>query len=114
MYGDVYAIVGGYVGNFEVLNSTLLSLDANIILICHERWDKDELSGRISIKPLIEGQMASKIGKDFEEVWFMERKIVGKEVKFSVHPWGDNMRQGRTSRGLGVEVDPDFSKIYKE
>ncbi len=98
--------------NFETLNSTLLSLPANIIFICHERWDKDELSGRIEVKPLIEGQMSSKIGKDFEEVYFMKRQIVGKEVKFSCHPWGDSMRQGRTSRALPIEVDPDFSKIY--
>jgi len=99
--------------NFETLNSTMLSLPANIIFICHERMDKDELSGRIEVKPLIEGQMANKIGKDFEEVYFMKRTIVGKEVKFMCYPWGDNMRQGRTSRSLPTEVEPDFSKIYK-
>jgi hypothetical protein len=99
--------------NFETLNSTLLSLPANIVVICHEKWDKDDITGRIEVKPLIEGSMADKIGKNFEEVYFMERRVVGKEVKFTCHPWGDNMRQGRTSRGLPTEVEPDFSKIYK-
>jgi hypothetical protein len=97
---------------FEQMHGYLLGLPANIIFICHEAVDKDDITGRISIKPLIDGSMKNKIGKDFEEVYFMQRTIMGKEVRFKMLPWGDSMRQGRTSRALPIEVDPDFGKLY--
>lgn len=106
-------LYGALLANFEELNNTLLRLPANVILICHERWDKDELTGRISCKPLINGQMSGKIGKDFEEVYYMSKTISGTAVTYEMLTVGDSMRSCRTSRDLPARVEPDFGKIYK-
>ena len=60
-------LYGTALTNFETLNNTMLRLPANIIFVCHESVDKDELTGKISMRPLIDGSMKEKIGKDFEE-----------------------------------------------
>ena len=105
MYGTVMS-------NYEILNNELLDLPCNKIFICHEMWEKDDVSGRISCKPMIEGQMRDKIGKDFEEIYFMEKKIVGTTAKYVMNTLGDSMRSCRTTRVLASEVEPDFCKIY--
>ncbi|KKN15949.1 hypothetical protein LCGC14_0980820 [marine sediment metagenome] len=103
---------GAQLTNFESLNNELLRLPANIIIICHEKLDKDELSGKISYRPLIDGQMSSKIGKDFEEVYAMQKTVMGGVAKYEMMTIGDNMRACRTSRDLPAIVEPDFGKIY--
>jgi len=99
--------------NFETLNDTLLSLPCNVIFIAHEKADKDDLTGKISYLPLISGQMKDKIGKDFEEVYYLEKKFVGNEAKYEMLTVGSTMKSCRTSRELPPVVEPDFSKIYK-
>jgi len=104
---------GTVLTNYENLNNALLSLKANIIIICHEKPDKDELTGVINYTPLISGQMKNKIGKDFEEVYYMEKKIVGGTATYEMLTVGTSMKSCRTSRTLDARVEPDFSKIYK-
>ena len=99
--------------NFETVNNTLLRLPANIIFICHEQVDKDELTGKITYNPLIDGSMKSKIGKDFEEVYYLEKTVQGDKVKYEALTVGNSMKSCRTSRELPAKVEPDFSKIYK-
>lgn len=106
-------LFGALLSNFEELNNTVLRLPANVIFICHEKVDKDELTGKISIRPLIHGSMSQKIGKDFEEAYAMIKTIRGKEVKYEMNTIGDSMRSCRTSRQLPAMVEPDFTKIYK-
>jgi len=98
--------------NFEILISTLMRLPANIIIICHESATKDELTGRISYKPLIEGGMKDKIGKDFEEIYYMEKTISGDKCKYEMLTVGNSMKDCRTSRALPSKVEPNFRKIY--
>lgn len=107
-------LYGTLLANFEEINNTLLRLPANIILICHEKADKDELTGKITIKPLISGQMSQKVGKDFEEVYAMTKTIKGGKAVYKMNTVGDSMRSCRTSRNLTSMVEPDFSKIYGE
>jgi len=104
---------GALLTNFEELNNTLLRLPANIIIICHEKIDKDELSGQISYRPLVDGQMSHKIGKDFEEVYYMDKSFKGGVVKYEMLTVGNSMKSCRTSRVLPPRVEADFSKIYK-
>jgi len=106
-------LYGTALTNFETLNNTMLRLPANVIFICHESVDKDELTGKISFRPLIDGSMKEKIGKDFEEVYYMEKTVIGDKVKYEVLTIGNNMKSCRTSRVLPARVNPDFSKIYK-
>ena len=106
-------LFGTLLTNYETLNNTLLSLPANVIFICHQRPDKDEITGQISYRPLLDGQMSSKIGKDFEEVYFMEKAIVGGKVKYEMLTVGTSMKPCRTSRILDAKVVPNFKEIYK-
>ena len=108
-------LYGVALSNLEALNDTLIKVVgryANVIFICHERADKDELTGMITFKPLIEGQMAEKIGKDFEEVYYMEKKIQGTSVVYEMLTVGSSMKSCRTSRILPARVEPNFGKIY--
>ena len=107
-------LFGTLLSNFEELNNTLLRLPANIIFICHEKVDKDELTGRISYRPLIHGSMSNKIGKDFEEVYTMIKTVKGNEAKYEMLTLGDGMRTCRTSRNLSSKVMPNFNEIYKK
>ena len=108
------ALYGTALTNFEILNNTLLRLPANIIFICHEKVDKDELTGKISYLPLIDGQMKDKIGKDFEEVYYMEKKVVSGVAKYEMLTVGSSTKSCRTSRELGPRVEPNFEVIYGE
>ena len=105
-------LFGALLTNFEELNNTLLRLPANIIFICHESPDKDDLTGKITIKPLIWGSMHNKIGKDFEEVYAMLKTFKGGEPKYEMLTIGDSMRAGRTSRNIPARVEPNFQRIY--
>ena len=108
------SLYGVLLVNFEEVNNTLLRLPANVILICHERVDKDELTGKISIKPLIHGSMSQKIGKDFEEVYAMVKKVQQGKASYQLNTIGDNMRSCRTSRPIAGLIDADLSTIFKE
>jgi hypothetical protein len=99
--------------NYENLLSSLLSLkDVNIIVIAHQQAVKDDLTGAITYVPLIGGQMKDKIGKEFEEVYFMEKKIVGDKAVYEMLTLGSSMKECRTTRVLQSRVEPDFSKLY--
>jgi len=98
--------------NYETVNNTLLRLKCNVIFICHERADKDELTGRISYLPLIDGQMKDKIGVGFEEVYWLRKTVRGDKVTYEMLTVGDSMRSCRTSRDIPMIVPSDFSKLY--
>ena len=108
-------LYGTLLSNYEEINNTLLRLTrfgVNVIFICHESFEKDELSGVVSIRPLLEGQMKFKIGKDFEEVYFMIKTVTKQGATYKMLTVGDGLRQGRTSRTLPLEVEPKLSKIW--
>ena len=105
-------LYGTILTNFETLNNTLLRLPANVVFVAHERINQDELSGKISYTPLIDGQMSGKIGKDFEEVYYLEKTVQGDKVKFEALTLGNSMKSCRTSRVLPAKVECDFGKIY--
>ena len=104
---------GALLTNFEELNNTLLRLPCNVIMICHEKISKDELSGAITYRPLIDGAMSHKIGKDFEEVYYMDKVVRGNDVKYEMMTVGNSMKSCRTSRILPSRVPPNFEEIYK-
>lgn len=109
-------LYGVLLANLEEVNNNLIRFPINIIICAHQRADKDELTGKIAYKIFCEGQMADKIAKDFEEVYYMQKKIVGAGetavAQYRMMTIGDGMRECRTSRKLGALVEPDFKKIY--
>ena len=109
-------LYGTLLTNYEEINNTLLRLPCNVIFLCHQKVDKDELTGKISYRPHIEGQMADKIGKDFEEMYYMQKSIIGlgatAVAKYEMMTVGDGMRSCRTSHALPSLVEPSLCKIY--
>ncbi len=105
-------LYGTLLTNFETLNNTLLRLPCNVIMICHQKPEKDELTGIVSYTPLINGQMSTKIAKDFEEVYFMEKKVSGGKATYEMLTIGSSMKPCRTSRLLEAKVEPNFQVIY--
>lgn len=107
-------LYGALLTNFEDLNSTLLRLPANIIFICHEQVIRDELTGKVSYRPLINGSMHNKIGKDFEEVYATIKTVRGDKATYEMLTLGDGMRSCRTSRKLPPKAEPNFTKLYEK
>ena len=110
-------LYGVLLSNLEEVNNTLVRMPINVIVVAHEKADKNELIGNITYKAMVEGQMADKIGKDFEEIYFMQKVISGDgakaTAKYEMMTLGDSMRSARTSHNLPAIVEPDFSKIFK-
>jgi hypothetical protein len=105
---------GTFLTDLETLNNALLNLPANIIFIAHQKPDKDDLTGTINYRPLIDGAMRDKIGKDFEEIYFMEKSVVGGKAVYEMLTVGTSMKTCRTSRVLPSRAEPNFTKIYGE
>ena len=57
-----------------------------VIHICHEAVDKDEISGMLSYKPLIPGQLKDSIGAFFTDVWHCENELAMNTVSKQMEP----------------------------
>jgi len=107
-------LYGTVLTNYENLLNCMLDLkNINIIIIAHQRPTKDDLTGVISYTPLISGQMKDKIGKDFEEVYYLEKTVKSGVAKYEMLTVGSAQKPCRTSRILEARVEPNFGKIYK-
>ena len=104
---------GTVLTNYENLLNSLLNLKANIIIIAHEKPTRDELTGVITYTPLISGQMKDKIGKDFEEVYYLEKSIKNNAAVYEMLTIGSSTKPCRTSRILEARVEPNFQKLYQ-
>jgi hypothetical protein len=85
------------------------------IIICHDMLEKDELSGRAEIKPLIETKMRDKAGSYVEEMYYTKVEMNAKgdvAYKVATKPLG-RISQARTSRDLPNYVEADFKVIFK-
>lgn len=108
-------LYGTLLTNLEEVNNTFVRMPIHTFILAHEKMDKDELTGRISCGILVEGSMANKIGKDFDEIYYLTKTISGlgasAKAEYKMMTVGDSMRSARTSRKLEALIDPDFSKI---
>jgi hypothetical protein len=90
----------------------ILSLDCHVLFTGHTQLMKDDQSGMITNEILMPGQMSSKLGIYFEEVYFAKMNSSGQYV------WqtrGDNKTNFcRTQRkNLPAEVPASFAEIVK-
>jgi hypothetical protein len=104
---------GTVLTNYENLLNSLLNLPCSVIVIAHQKPNKDELTGVITYTPLISGQMKDKIGKDFEEVYYLEKTVRNNLAVYEMLTVGDSTKPCRTSRVLDAKIKPDFSEIFK-
>jgi len=108
-------LYGTLLTNLEEVNNTFIRMPIHTFILAHEKLKKDELTGKITCAILVEGQMSNKIGKDFEEIYYLTKTISGvgnaTKAEYKMMTVGDSMRSARTSRTLPALLDPDFSKI---
>ena len=109
-------LYGPFLTNLEEVNNIFIRMPIDVIIIAHEKMEKDPLTERIIVRPMVEGSMDGKIAKDFEEVYYMQKVIsglgAGTTAKYEMMTIGDSMRSARTSRKQAALVEPDFSKIF--
>lgn len=87
----------------------------HVIVIAHDRLEKDELLGSILIKPLIDGGMRDKAGSSFDEMYYCAVEVAkdgSAEYVATTKPVG-HISQARTSRELDTYVNQDFGEILK-
>lgn len=91
---------GVYMSNIEDLKSGFLRLPCVRILIAHAKTVQDETTSELWIRPLVAGQMADKIGKDFNEVYYF---IGGDKGGYKIRAHADRRHVARTTKPLGDE-----------
>ena len=107
---------GIILSNLEELFSVLFTLPfKHVILIAHDQTERDELVGKVEIKPLVDGQMKNKVGLYVEEMYYMVPEITKDKAEYRIQtkPMG-RVTQARTSRALKTFEPADFSIIFKE
>lgn len=99
----------------QALQENGKSLYPHCIVIAHDQVDQDQVTGRMQIKPLIDGSMRNKVGAYVEEMYYaiVEVNREGKaEYKMLTKPLG-RVSQARTSRLVETYMPADFSKIFE-
>ena len=107
---------GIILSNLEELFTVLWTLPfKHVILIAHDQAERDELIGKVEIKPLIDGQMKNKVGLYVEEMYYMVPEITKDKATYQIltKPVG-RITQVRTSRNLKTYEPADFGVIFKE
>mgnify|MGYP000116563338 CR=1 FL=1 len=98
--------------HFKQIITGILALDCNVVFIGHTQLSKDESTGNITNELLMPGQMSSKLGIYFEEVYFSKYDQSGKTV------WQTKADSRtsfcRTQRKLPPEISANYSEIIKE
>ena len=89
-----------------------ISLPCNFIVLAHEQFVKDELTGRVWCLPLITGKYAYRIGGDFDEVYYATVKPnpQGKEV-YSLETKPSGIITAKSRLDLPATIPTHFSSI---
>lgn len=98
--------------HFKQIITGSLSLDANVVVLGHTMLSKDESTGIISNEILMPGQMSSKLGIYFEEVYHQKIAADGKRV-WQTQP-DSKSSFCRTQRGLPNEIPAHFAEIVRQ
>lgn len=97
---------GVYKSNAEEFVSGFLSLPCDRILIAHSKTVQDSITEEVLIRPMAEGQIADKLPKEFNEVYY----FLGKDrqtKKYKLQTSASRKIVARTSKNLADEVDVD-------
>lgn len=87
----------------------------HVILIAHDKLEKDEFTGQVLIKPLIDGAMRDKIGSVVDEMYYCTVEVDKQgeaEYLVTTKPVG-KINQARTSREIDTYMPADFSELFK-
>lgn len=95
-----------------------ISLPCDCILICHDDSDKDEISGRMFVHPLITGKLKRRIPLLFDELYYAMTKETSKGTEYQLLTRNTGLYQARTRLGKGGELEtyeePNIKKILEK
>ena len=110
---------GIMLGNMEELLGALIPMTENLIVIAHDRLERDEESGHVTgVRPLIDTQMRDKIAMYFDDAWHYEPLFGGTTGKmhFRVRTQPSEIYTARSSSEMDVIMDVEgaFKKLWPE
>lgn len=97
---------GVYKSNAEEFVAGFLSLPCDRILIAHSKTVQDSITEEVLIRPMAEGQIADKLPKEFNEVYY----FLGRDrstKKYKVQTSSDRKIVARSSKDFADEMDVD-------
>jgi hypothetical protein len=97
--------------NYKEFFGGFHSIPCDRIIIAHSKTIQDEITSEVSILPMLDGQMAEKLAKDFNEVYFFLGK--NREGKYMVRTASNRKITARTTKGFDDEefVEKVINKI---
>lgn len=99
---------GILLSNLEEFIGALLPVEQNVILVAHQRFERDDVTGAVvATEPLIDGQMRGKISAYFDETWHFEPMNLGDSNKnrYLVRTSSAGGITARTSKIMGAVLD---------
>ncbi len=103
---------GLFATHFKQIIGRLLALECNVLFVGHTQIEQDEATGMRTNEILMPGQLKSKLGIYFEEVYFAKVNAAGKRV------W-QTQADGKTTfcrtqrRNMPLEIEANYAEIIK-
>lgn len=91
--------------------TTGVGLKQNFIVLAHEQYVKDELSGRIWCAPLITGKLAMEIGLYFDELYHANVKEVGGKHEYILETKASGLVTAKSRLDLPSPIASNFTAI---
>jgi len=87
----------------------------NLIVIAHDKIEKNELTGRIEYKPLVSGSTRDNIGMYFNEVYYCyaKKEINGRKI-WGIQTFPEDEKFARSSFNIDNMVNPNISSIINQ
>jgi DNA polymerase III delta prime subunit len=97
--------------NYKEFFGGFHSLPCDRIVIAHSKTVQDELTKEINIFPMLDGQMAEKLPKDFNEVYFFQGR--NRDGKYVIRTASNRKIIARTTKGFDDEelIDTVLARV---
>ena len=96
----------------------ICSLPCDVVFICHEKVDKDEVTGKIHAAPLLTGKLTTRVPLLFDEIYHATAKETSKGTEFTVQTQPCTTYRARTRIGRRGLLDkfekPDIKYLLKK
>jgi hypothetical protein len=90
-------------------------LGYNIIVICGEKLEKDEITGTFVGEPNIVGSYRRSAAHDFDEMYYMETKEAREGTEYYLYTVKHKYYNAKSRLGVEAVIkDPSFNTVYKE
>lgn len=92
-----------------------LALPCDCILICHDDADKDEITGRMFVHPMLTGKLKRRVPLLFDELYYAQTKETSKGIEYQLLTRNTGLYQARTRLGKDGQLltyeKPDIKGI---